>query len=84
MNEIYNQALQTTIYMSDILRKLLSLNFFFKLFRMGKIFPVNQFDGLYQQNRENVPAEMYLINLNFKSVTAHANLAINWVERQSL
>ena len=51
---------------------------------MGKIFPVNQFDGLYQQNRENVPAEMYLINLNFKSVTAHANLAINWVERQSL
>ena len=32
------------------------------------IFPWNQFD-LYQQNRGKAPADMYLFNLNYKSVT---------------
>ena len=43
--------------------------------------PLTQF-GSYQQNRGKAPAEMYLFNSNYKSVTVtHANLGIKWVER---
>ena len=39
-------------------------------------FSLNRF-GLYQQNRGKATAEMYLFNLNWKSVTiTHANLGI--------
>ena len=55
--------------------------FKFKIFQnfleSRTIFPLNQFDGLYQQNRGKAPTKMFLFNLNYKSVTITIPLFTN-------
>ena len=93
VNVINNQASQTTHYLHErrsqkafrpFSKKDFRLKIFQNFLECRKIFPVNQFDGLLQQNKRKTPAEMYLFNLNYKSVTiTHTNLGIKWVERLS-
>ena len=48
------------------------------------IFPLNQFDGFYQQDRGKLPAEIRLFNWSRKSVAmTYINLGIKSVVRIS-